>query len=325
MNKALLILDRNKRFLLFVEEMIKQKYPDANVYLSETLDNALNVLRINPIDIVICEDQLDDIFRFSQFSVFKRINPGLQIIATTSYQTPEFKAGAICNGAIESIVKPIPVGILNRLLDYTYDFIDVLSKKSLLLQDILMLTKEGQVFSMTTVKSLITSLENRYPLLKMQSTYSWSVLKSFTELFKLPMNDKIILELALAFYGISFDYKRIISSSDAQDGKNHKTSTLITPDILRNSLIIILDSFIWQKDEKDVHEASNKSLHLLSDILAVIIAFISLTWNNGFSKPLDEKEALSMLKKYSGSRFDSTIIAALSALSHPILEKIMKE
>lgn len=325
MNKALLILDRNKRFLLFVEEMIKQKYPDANVYLSETLDNALNVLRINPIDIVICEDQLDDIFRFSQFSVFKRINPGLQIIATTSYQTPEFKAGAICNGAIESIVKPIPVGILNRLLDYTYDFIDVLSKKSLLLQDILMLTKEGQVFSMTTVKSLITSLENRYPLLKMQSTYSWSVLKSFTELFKLPMNDKIILELALAFYGISFDYKRIISSSDPQDGKNHKTSTLITPDILRNSLIIILDSFIWQKDEKDVHETSNKSLHLLSDILAVIIAFISLTWNNGFSKPLDEKEALSMLKKYSGSRFDSTIIAALSALSHPILEKIMKE
>lgn len=187
-----------------------------------------------------------------------------------------------------------------------------------------MLTNEGQVFSMSTVKSLITSLENRFPLLKSQTTYSWAVLKSFTELFNLPMNDKIILELSLAFFGITFDYKRIITSADSPDLRNHKTGTLIIPDTLKNSLIIIQDSFNWQKDESK-YEASDSSLHLLSDILAVIIAFISLTRNNGFSKPITEEEALSILKKFAGTRFDSTIIAALGALKHPIADVILKE
>jgi hypothetical protein len=324
MNKAFLILDRNKRFLLFIEEIILKKYPDSKVYISDSIDSALTILKFNEINALICEDQLEDILRFSQFSTFKKISPGIQIIATTSYQTPEFKAGAICNGAVESVVKPIPVGIFNRLLDYTFDVIDLLSKKSLLLQDILMLTNEGQVFSMSTVKSLITSLENRFPLLKSQTTYSWAVLKSFTELFNLPMNDKIILELSLAFFGITFDYKRIITAADFPDLRNHKTGTLIIPDTLRNSLIIIQDSFNWQKDEPK-YEASDSSLHLLSDILAVIIAFISLTRNNGFSKPINEEEALSILKKFSGTRFDSTIIAALGALKHPITDGMVKD
>jgi hypothetical protein len=324
MNKAFLILDRNKRFLLFIEELIRKKYPDSKIYISESIDSALTVLKFNEINALICEDQLEDALRFSQFSTFKKISPGIQIIATTSYQTPEFKAGAICNGAVESIVKPIPVGIFSRLLDYTFDVIDLLSKKSLLLQDILMLTNEGQVFSMTTVKSLITSLENRFPLLKSQTTYSWTVLKSFTELFNLPMNDKIILELSLAFFGVTFDYKRIITPINSQDPKNHKTGTLIIPDTLKNSLIIIQDSFNWQKDESK-YEASDTSLHLLSDILAVIIAFISLTRNNGFSKPITEEEALAILKKFSGTRFDSTIIAALGTIKHPIAHSLIKE
>jgi len=324
MNKAFLILDRNKRFLLFIEEIILKKYPDSKVYLSDSINNALAILKFNEINAIICEDQLEDVLRFSQFSTFKKLSPGIQIIATTSYHTPEFKAGAICNGAVESVIKPIPVGIFNRLLDYTFEVIDLLSKKSLLLQDILMLTNEGQVFSMSTAKSLISSLENRFPLLKAQTTFSWGVLRSFTELFNLPMNDKIILELALAFFGITFDYKLIITTPDSADSRNHKTGTLITPNILKNSLIIIQDSFNWQKDES-TYEASDSSLHLLSDILAVIIAFISLTRNNGFSKPLNEEEALFILRKFSGTRFDPTIIAALGALNQPITDGMVKD
>lgn len=323
MNKAFLILDRNKRFLLFMEEIIRQKYQDSKVYLSENIENALTILKFNQIDIIISEDQLEDAARFSQFSSFKKITPGIQIIATTSFQTPEFRAGALCNGAVESVVKPIPTGILSRLLDYTFEVIDVLSKKSLLLQDILMLTNEGQVFSISTVKSLVGSLENRYPLLKTQSTYSWSVMKSFSQLFNLPMNDKMILELALAFHGVAFDYHRIPPPKGNGDAKNHKSSTLITQEILRNSLIIIQDSFNWQSDEM-IYEAKDTSLHLLSDILAVIIAFVYLTRNNGLAKPLKEEEALSVLKKFSGSRFDSTIISALTALKHPIVDKLMQ-
>lgn len=324
MNKAFLILDRNRRFLLLVEELILNKFPDAKVYLSESIDNAITILKYNEINAIICEDQLDDILRFSQFSTFKKISPGVQIIATTSYQTPEFKAGAICNGAVESIVKPIPVGIFNRLLDYTFEVVELSSKKSLLLQDILMLTKGGQIFSMSTVKSLISSLENRFPMLKTQTTFSWKVMQAFTELFNLPVNDKTILELALAFFGITFDYKTIANSLDSRDSKNHKSVSLISPDTLKKSLIIVQDSLNWQKDESP-YEASDSSLHLLSDILAVIVAFISLIRNNGFSKPLDEEQAISILKKFSGTRFDSTIIAALGAMKHPVSETEEKE
>ncbi len=323
MKLEILTIDRNKNFLGFIANTLRSVTPEANTHSTDSIDKGLEILDFNDINILICEEQLDDMIRLSHFSSLQMKKPSLMIIATSSYHNPEFRADSICNGALEALTKPVSKNSLSTILSYTIEMLEIYNKKSLLLKDILMLLREGQVFPPATLHTLIVSLENRYDLTRNKSNHAIKVLDNFVKIFNLSPADKMILELAILFKGVPtslLDVENIkIQQKDTKGGKS-----IVTPDNITKALLISVNSHGWYDNNND-QEMNNLSDNLifLSGLLSVINAYSNLSSTTVLGNTVEEDTIVTTLHKFSSTRFDPAIVTTfLSSINES--EKVLK-
>jgi len=314
MESNFLIIDRNKDFSNYISGILKGKYSSANIFTASDMTNSLDTIKYNSINILICEEQLDEMERFYHFARLQKADPRLLIIATTSYHTPEYRASSICHGALEALIKPVSQDDLLTLVSYSLELIEIFNKKSLLLKDILMLLKEGQVFPPATLHTLIVSLENRFDLTRSKSTHTINVLNKFVTTFNLSINDQTVLELAILFSGVTID-RSSIETTTCESSNARKTKSVVTGENISKALQVLLCSYNWfDSSETNYGDNPTEDVKFLSSLLAVINAYANLTINTVLDNCTDRDLAIDILRKFSSKRFDPAIITVLKSM-----------
>jgi hypothetical protein len=217
---------------------------------------------------------------------------------------------------LEALEKPVTRQKIADLIEHAIELIEITNKKSLLLQDIIMLSKEGQVFPISTIRSLITSLENRFSQMKGKTSNTISIMKKVFSAFNFSQDDKTLLELCIIFFGVSLDTSKISGSVSHVQEKIKRNPSAISPDMIIEIIEAIQQSFSWHSG---LHHKVNinkpdEEISFVSRVLAVILAFASLTSDGVLSPKLKPYEAIEVLRKFSSSRFDPTVVTAFISI-----------
>lgn len=133
--KTLLIVEDDESLRKVIEHNLIQA--GYNVLISNTAEEAIGVLKDNPIDLVITDVQLGGMNGIELLSHIKRIDRDMAVIMITAYGTIQDAVTAIKMGAYDYITKPFSREQLAIAVEKAIDFRRILAENIRLHQELM--------------------------------------------------------------------------------------------------------------------------------------------------------------------------------------------
>jgi len=122
-------LERKKTILVVDDELgVRQSFnmvlkEEFNVLLADSGEKAVDIFSKNPVDLILLDILLPDIYGIDLLAKLKEIDPNTEIIMVTAVKEVKTAVKAIKIGAYEYIIKPFNVDevvtVIHRALENT--------------------------------------------------------------------------------------------------------------------------------------------------------------------------------------------------------------
>jgi len=103
MRKNILVCDDEEGIRESLNLILEKEH---NVFFASNGQEALTVMKANPIDIVMLDIKMPKMSGLDTLKEIKEINPGVKIIIATGYKSVETAQEAVRLGASDYLVKP---------------------------------------------------------------------------------------------------------------------------------------------------------------------------------------------------------------------------
>ncbi len=110
--KNVLIVDDEKSFLGLLEEGFKAYRRDFSVFTAENGRQAVELLRSQPVDLVVTDIKMPQMDGFELLSYLKEFHPGVPVILTTAFGTHDIEERLRAMGASQYLEKPLDFEVL---------------------------------------------------------------------------------------------------------------------------------------------------------------------------------------------------------------------
>jgi len=115
--KTVLIVDDEPLFLSSVREGLSVRCGDLEVLGATQGQEALDILRSRPVDLVVTDLQMPVLDGFELLTVLLREQSGTPVIVMTAFGTPELEESVRESGAVAYVEKPIDMRALIDMID----------------------------------------------------------------------------------------------------------------------------------------------------------------------------------------------------------------
>jgi DNA-binding NtrC family response regulator len=113
----LLIVDDETDLLHGLKRMVGRQFPDLVIHLEDDPAKALEVVRVEPIDLVLLDIQMPERSGLEMLVEMRRNDPSLTIVMMTGYGSIEVAVEAMKGGAHDFITKPFDKNVLFRVIE----------------------------------------------------------------------------------------------------------------------------------------------------------------------------------------------------------------
>jgi len=319
-----IIVDDEDNALQTMQLALEEQF-DVTTAMNEY--KALDILSVKDFEVALVDLVMPNISGVEMLRQIKEVKPSTEVIMVTGYASIKTARQTLKSGAFDYIQKPFDPKQLQQIIHEAIEhrrkgLIDAEARANLF-KRVSILEQEISRLRASSHQDTIKALSQAIGI---QQSYTMQHLKSVEE-YAVPIADKLRfsekekgdLQVAAALHDIG---KLAVGESIL-----NKTEDLTNSDWMRLKFhpeagaLVVETVNEWREAAKGVryhHEwidstgypdgLKGDNIPLIARIVFVIDAFDAMTSDRAYRKAIDEEEAISILKQYSGCQFDPEVV-----------------
>lgn len=145
MKHTILLVDDEQDFARGLERLITRKFPELEVLLAHTGEQALDVLRTSHVDTMLTDMLMPGMTGMELLPLALEINPDLSMIMLTAHGTIETAVQAVKHGAYDFLTKPVEPAELFRVIAKSQERANLMNENRALKEQVRSFSASGEL------------------------------------------------------------------------------------------------------------------------------------------------------------------------------------
>lgn len=145
MKHTILLVDDEQDFARGLERLITRKFPELEVLLAHTAEQALDVLRASHVDTMLTDMLMPGMTGMELLPLALEINPDLSMIMLTAHGTIETAVQAVKHGAYDFLTKPVEPAELFRVIAKSQERANLMHENRALKEQVRSFSASGEL------------------------------------------------------------------------------------------------------------------------------------------------------------------------------------
>lgn len=147
---TILLVDDEQDFARGLERLIARKFPELEVLLAHTAEQALEVLGAHHVDVMLTDMLMPGMTGMDLLPLALEIHPDLSMIMLTAHGTIETAVQAVKHGAYDFLTKPIEPAELFRVITKSLERANLMNENRALREQVRSFSASGELVGEST-------------------------------------------------------------------------------------------------------------------------------------------------------------------------------